>query len=393
MENFKKYESLGRQFYPIISEIRGKFQSLMSEAEMSFLMSIIYENKIENVLEIGVWQGVSSLCMIKSGLKANKNFNLYSIDINSNKDFCGIAVEKIGNKEEKNAHHLFLGKTSFDIEELIPKNTKFDLVFIDGAHWHPYPTLDLLFSIPYLKDNSIVILHDIVDYYQPYGWGGSFIFESWNNEKYRAFDNDNNYFTAIGAIKLHKNTEDLLENIKQILKIPFRTNPWAVNDYKKNKLGLNLDIGDFNKLKEYMYKYYPKEITDDIFQILNDNLNKYIENHLLYIHETRMLNYLFNTTRNNFNSILDIYNKIDNTNIIYNELNDIYNAINNTNKRMNDIENSINYKLNMLINKLAWWIPIKKWRDNFRYKLTRPDQTRPDQTRPDQTRPDQTRPE
>ena len=43
------------------------------------------------------------------------------------------------------------------------------------------------------------------------------------------------------------------------------------------------------------------------------------------------------------------------------------------------------------INRIAWWIPVKKWRDNFRSKFARPDQTRPDQTRPDQTRPDQTR--
>ncbi|MEI0611467.1 methyltransferase domain-containing protein [Brachyspira pilosicoli] len=39
------------------------------------------------------------------------------------------------------------------------------------------------------------------------------------------------------------------------------------------------------------------------------------------------------------------------------------------------------------INKIAWWIPVKKWRESFRAKFKiRPDQTRPDQTRPDQTR-------
>ena len=42
------------------------------------------------------------------------------------------------------------------------------------------------------------------------------------------------------------------------------------------------------------------------------------------------------------------------------------------------------------INKIAWWIPVKKLRDNLRYKFKIEDQTRPDQTRPDQTRPDQT---
>ena len=39
------------------------------------------------------------------------------------------------------------------------------------------------------------------------------------------------------------------------------------------------------------------------------------------------------------------------------------------------------------IDNLVWWIPIKKWRDNFRAKFAIEDQTRPDQTRPDQTRP------
>ncbi|OEJ15971.1 hypothetical protein BFL38_10970 [Brachyspira hampsonii] len=45
-------------------------------------------------------------------------------------------------------------------------------------------------------------------------------------------------------------------------------------------------------------------------------------------------------------------------------------------------------KIKENINKLAWWIPIRKWRDNFRNKMLNTDQTRPDQTRPDQTRPD-----
>ena len=29
------------------------------------------------------------------------------------------------------------------------------------------------------------------------------------------------------------------------------------------------------------------------------------------------------------------------------------------------------------IDKIAWWIPIKKWRDNFRNKILNTDQTRP----------------
>ena len=55
-----------------------------------------------------------------------------------------------------------------------------------------------------------------------------------------------------------------------------------------------------------------------------------------------------------------------------------------------DSVNNLNVRINNLINEIAWWIPIRKWRDSFRNKMLNTDQTRPDQTRPDQTRPDQT---
>uniref|UniRef100_UPI0026086F7E polysaccharide pyruvyl transferase family protein n=1 Tax=uncultured Brachyspira sp. TaxID=221953 RepID=UPI0026086F7E len=64
--------------------------------------------------------------------------------------------------------------------------------------------------------------------------------------------------------------------------------------------------------------------------------------------------------------------------------------INTLNDKLNNNSQILKYKDN--INKLAWWIPIKKLRDHFRNKMLNTDQTRPDQTRPDQTRPDQTRP-
>ena len=45
----------------------------------------------------------------------------------------------------------------------------------------------------------------------------------------------------------------------------------------------------------------------------------------------------------------------------------------------------LNKNLTNIINTISWWIPMRKWRDNFRNKMLNTDQTRPDQTRPDQT--------
>ena len=61
----------------------------------------------------------------------------------------------------------------------------------------------------------------------------------------------------------------------------------------------------------------------------------------------------------------------------------ISNFQNNNDKTINDINN----RINKIVNSLAWWIPVRKLRDNFRNKMLNTDQTRPDQTRPDQTRP------
>ena len=94
--------------------------------------------------------------------------------------------------------------------------------------------------------------------------------------------------------------------------------------------------------------------------------------------------------------------KLESDDIVLN--NTVYllnNKYNNKISEYNNLVNKYNNKIseyNNLVNKIAWWIPVKKWRDNFRNKMlntdqTRPDQTRPDQTRPDQTRPDQTRPD
>ena len=62
----------------------------------------------------------------------------------------------------------------------------------------------------------------------------------------------------------------------------------------------------------------------------------------------------------------------------------LYNSVLEKNDLTTKLENDLN-KIKYNINKLAWWIPIRKWRDNFRNKMLNTDQTRPDQTRPDQT--------
>lgn len=58
-------------------------------------------------------------------------------------------------------------------------------------------------------------------------------------------------------------------------------------------------------------------------------------------------------------------------------INQAINALDNkiNNNKINDLEcvnnniNNLEYKIDKLIDTLAWWIPIRKWRDNFRNKF------------------------
>ena len=72
------------------------------------------------------------------------------------------------------------------------------------------------------------------------------------------------------------------------------------------------------------------------------------------------------------------YNEISNK---YNEISNKYNEISNKYNEINNKYNEISNKYNKMINTIAWWIPIKKWRDSFRNKILRAEQSRAEQSR------------
>ena len=356
----KNYEKEGYKFHNEIKKTQQKYKSLMSTVQIGFLMSIIEDNKFNNVLEIGTFNGVSGLNMVKSGLHANNNFNFYTIDINPDTDFIGQALINELTKEELEHCHINAGKTVFDIESIVPKNTIFDLIFIDGGHFHPTSLINLLFLIPYTTKDTIIVLHDVVGYLKTYCWGESFIFESWTYDKYRLYDEYS--FSNMGCIQLHNNEEELYNNIKLIAKQPFSANPYQIDIYNKKDInlyyknyGISISFDDINKLHNYLLKHYNNDFANEINIILTNNYKEYLEKYIYKIHECRLFDYFYE-------NITSINDKLYHHNNAYKK---IYNII---------------YLYEKLINKISWWIPVRKWRDNFRNKML--DQTRPDQTRP-----------
>lgn len=295
---FKKgfFENIGFNRFKKYPNYRKKYQSLTTVSQISFLLGLISEykfsnnRKIENVLEIGIHNGVTSLYMLKEGCRNQKNYKQYGIDI-GNGCFFGECVEKEATEQEKEHFLLSLKSTTLDIEKIIPESEKLDMVFIDGGHSHPHPLIDLLCVIPYLHEESIVVLHDVITYMRPNAWGESFIFEAWENYKYRNVNllSKNLPEEGMGVLtSLIKNKNELYNTLLEVAKTPFRAAPWKFDEIY---LGINEET--IVKLRSFMYKHYDTEFTDKIIDCFYNNLKEYKKEALLRIHETRFYNYLY----------------------------------------------------------------------------------------------------
>jgi len=308
-----KYERIGFELYRQYSDYQKKFVSLCHEHQIYFLLGLINSHTfkdgrpIETALELGVSHGVTSLYILKEGCKKHC-FNLFGLDL-SEGEHIAQAVFGEATPEELSRYHLFKKHTSYDIEK-IASGQKFDMVFIDAAHSHPHPIIDLIHVIPYLHEESIVLLHDVIDYMKPNAWGESFIYSAWKEEKYRTvfLDKDQNpgRSTTLGCIKIPSDRKELIGNIEPVLRTPFRASPW-----KFDEVYLGVNKKDLIRLKAFMEKHYDKEFAESTFNQLHANFEDYMKNHLLYIHETRFFDYLVMQFADHSNRIDDICNELD----------------------------------------------------------------------------------
>lgn len=286
------YENLGNNLFNEMEDYRKSYKSLATISQISLLMGLISDykfsngKKIEKVVEVGVYHGVTSLFMLKTGCKISNNFKLYGIDIDPS-TFCGDAVIQEANEEELKAYSLHRGKTVLDISEIIDKNEKIDLAFLDGGHSHPFPLINLVSVIPYLHEESLICLHDVVDHMQPNEWGESFLFERWPQPKYRDINKLGKSGT-LGIVQLPKDKNDLYKMLLDIAKIPLRASVFYHNG---KHIGVTEET--FVKLKSFMLKHYDTAFVEDFINALNNNLKKYHEECILRIHETRFYKHLY----------------------------------------------------------------------------------------------------
>ncbi|MBZ9570453.1 class I SAM-dependent methyltransferase [Methanobrevibacter sp. TMH8] len=345
---FKKgyYEKEGYNIFINQKNYRKSYNSLTNHSQISFLLGLISSFKFSNgesiktALEVGIYNGVTSTYMLKEGSKKN-NFSLYCIE-KGEEDFFGEVLLKECSSDELKNCSINKGCTVFDIENILKEDTKLDLVFLDAGHSHPYPLIDLIHVIPYLHDESIVLLHDVVDYMRPNAWGESFIYTDWSEYKYRTCYIDSNQEikseTSLGYIEIPKNKEIIYENLLKIAKIPFRASPWKIDD-----IYLGISKESIGKLKIFMEKYYDKKFVEEIIGIFYKNLEEYTDHWNLYHHETKFFNYLYENSQNHAERI----GKLEKRN------QKIEQDLKRKNKLLKEIQNSNSWKITKPLRKIG----------------------------------------
>ena len=160
-----KYEFLNIEEYN--SEILLPIQNTVKDyieityEEQKFLNGIIRKIKPKKIIEIGVAYGGTAV-IILNAIKDIEDAKLYSIDINKNcyrlpsKQTGFIVKEKFPHLANK--WRLYTGGFTSEFIEKIGNNI--DLVYIDTVHVVPGEMLNWLEILPFLKEESFVILHD-----------------------------------------------------------------------------------------------------------------------------------------------------------------------------------------------------------------------------------------
>ena len=235
--------------------------------EAKFINGIIRKNKLRNCLEIGVAHGGSSILILNS-IKDFNNSILISLDLNKElyndpNKLTGYRVNQYFPELNKN-WKLYTGDQPHKF--LVELNIKFDFLFLDSAHVSPGEVFNLIEALPFLNENAIIVVHDLL-------WH----FNKVINTKF--FTSCINLFPALygDKILLHRNNAKI-SNIGAVFLYPNQKEHYL--DYFLLLLQFWEYIpkdNQINDLRNFIKDYYKDSIYINIFNVAV-NANKKVNN-------------------------------------------------------------------------------------------------------------------
>lgn len=133
-----------------------------SADELLFLQKIILERRPKTIVEIGVASGITTGFLARF-LEMVGGDRVIGIDFH---DFfhgdpsrpMGYMAKQVYSGPVKS--DIFVKKTSLDLEAVLG-DVRPEVVFIDANHHHPWPTLDMIATVPFVAPKAIIAHHDL----------------------------------------------------------------------------------------------------------------------------------------------------------------------------------------------------------------------------------------
>ena len=139
--------------------------------DTDYLFATVFEAGIGSVVEVGTASGFSTAvichalrCAHEAG-SIDDDYSVVSFDIDDHLYFArhrlaGDATREMLPPELLRRVTFRAPATALDFPEHFVED-EIELMFLDADHSHPWPALDLLATLNYLKPGGVVILHDI----------------------------------------------------------------------------------------------------------------------------------------------------------------------------------------------------------------------------------------
>ena len=229
----------------------------VTRGDVMFLCELIQQSKPTKCFEVGVASGMSTTFLLMALAKLGKDRELVSVDISQQyyadrTKQVGYVVEsaipKLGCKFGLHFNHW-----SADAENFAADG-KFDLVFIDAHHSHPWATLDTMLVLPFVKPGTWIAVHDIAlkDIPRFAKETGPFnVYEAFPTPKKKSQQENQN----IAAFQVNGNHRDYEEHLLASL-----VQEWTVSGMIKQSF--------YDRIFETTEKYYSDPFAKEIRSLI-----------------------------------------------------------------------------------------------------------------------------
>lgn len=271
----------------------------MTEWQHGFLCGLIKEYRPKKIVEIGVSAGGTTAVLLNTISLLGLNTEIYSIDCSKEyyrgkgKETGFLAKKAIAKlyEETENATGLKLLTGAAIVDFIGSIGNGIDFLVMDTMHICPGEILDFLVSFPYMRQGSIVVMHDIAMQFgnNNQAYATQLLLDVVTADKIVGMDMDTGFsgYPNIGAFIINEDTGKYIGDVFSALNIPWLYMPEDIRLYRDCYLrNYDKELIDLFDMALSNNELILKNKAERKFRMLHDwaSIIKELSNRYVYIY-------------------------------------------------------------------------------------------------------------